>query len=53
MQNKRKVGRPEVKNPKNKRITVGFTEEEYIFLIEKAYKNGISVSKLIRKMLNF
>ncbi len=44
-----KTGRPKSDNPRNIRIVIRFTEEEYKKVKEHAKKNDLSVTETIRK----
>ena len=44
-----RTGRPKSDNPRNIRIVIRFTEEEYKKVKEHAKKEGLSVTETIRK----
>ena len=44
-----RTGRPKSENPRNIRIVIRFTEEEYKMVKEHAKKEGLSVTETIRK----
>lgn len=46
-----KMGRPKSDNPKEHRVTVRFTDAEYLKMKERAAKNNQTVTQLIRKCL--
>lgn len=50
---KKKRGRPALKEPKEVMISLRLSEKELQELKWKAYINGMSVSKLIRKYCGF
>ncbi len=44
-----RTGRPKSDNPRNIRIVIRFTEEEYAKVKERAKKESLSVTETIRK----
>lgn len=50
---KRKPGRPKIKDPKNKRISFPVTEKELIKAQEISYQNNITYSEIFNKGLEF
>ena len=44
-----RTGRPKSENPRNIRIVIRFTEEEYAKVKEHAKKKNLSVTETIRK----
>lgn len=50
---KRKPGRPKVKDPKNKRISFPVTEKELTRAQEISYKNDITYAEIFSKGLEF
>lgn len=50
---KRKPGRPKIKNPKNKRISFPVTETDLKNAQEISYKNDITYAEIFAKGLEF
>ena len=48
-----KMGRPKTDNPKEWRLCIRFTEEEYRRLRECASEEGLSMAEAVRKGVNF
>lgn len=46
-----RTGRPKTDNPRNKFLTVRFTEEEYARLQRLAAYQGISISNYVKRVL--
>ncbi len=47
----KKAGRPQLEEPKTKRITIRFTEKEYSKLEQKAKEKNKSITELVRESL--
>jgi len=43
-----KMGRPTVENPMSKKVTVKFTEAEYLALLDYAKCHNVSVAQVVR-----
>jgi len=46
-----KTGRPKIKNPSTKRVTVRFTEEEYLELKKYIKSHNLSLTQAVKKGL--
>lgn len=47
----KKTGRPQLEEPKARRITIRFTEKEYQILKSKSLEKNKSIAELVRKSL--
>lgn len=46
------MGRPKIKNPKNKQYRIRLTEEEYEKLKKLSIQEGVTMSELFRRTIN-